>query len=113
MTRIKSTLEVDSTYDQDNKFAEDVALAQHNTGTVLNEFFNIYLSQGMTAENEYNLPVITCSDATPYIPVIYFRIANQTSIYLENNCIIAEGKNGLEFLKIKDRILYGLFDIIE
>jgi len=111
--RIKSTLEVDSTYDQNNSFAKDIALAQHSVELIMDDFFNIYLRKGMTTENEYNLPVITCKEATPFIPVLYFKIANQTSVYLENNCIIAEARNGLEFLKIKDRLLYGLFDIIE
>jgi len=113
LSRMKSTLEVDSTYDQDNKFVEDIAVAQHDIENVFNDFFNIYLRRGLTTENEFNLPVITCEDATLLVPVLYFKLGNTTAIYMDNNCIIAEAKSGSDFLKIKDRIIYGLLEIIE
>ena len=112
-TKIKSTLEIDSTYDQNNSYVEEIAGIQYELEMVLNNFFNIYLRKGLTDENKYNLPMITCDDATPVVPVLYFKTGNRTEVYLENNCIIAEAKNGVDLLKIKDRIILGLLGIME
>jgi len=112
-SRITSTLEVDSTYDQNSSFVEDIALAQHSLEQIFSNFFNIYLRKGLTTKSNYNIPIITCADATPVIPVLYFKTGNTTVVYMENNCIIAEARNGNEFLNIKDRLMYGLLGIIE
>ena len=68
---------------------------------------------GFTEENKFDFPIITCDDATESIPVIYFRGANQTAIYEEANCIIAEAKREADFLRIKDRLIFGVFGVIE
>jgi len=112
LSRIKSTLEVDTTYDQNSTYKEEIASTQFSIEKVLHNFFNIYVRKGFTEDNDYGLPVITCSDATQVVPVIYFKKGNSTSVYLENNCIIAEARDGADFLKLKDRLIYGLFGVI-
>lgn len=112
LDRISDIVEIDPTSDVNNSFKEYIALAQHQMTLTLNNF-NIYVRSGFTTENEFNMPVITCEDATPNVPVVYFIESNQTKVYLENNCIIAEGKDGFDFLRIKDRLLYNIFGILE
>ena len=111
--RIKGTLEVDSTYDENSSFSQEMALTQHELSLLLKSYTNIYLRNGLTKKNSYNLPVITCEDATDLIPVLYFKIANETQIYQDGNCIMVEARNGAEFLRIKDRIAFGILGIIE
>lgn len=113
ITRIKNTAEVDMTYDLDNKYSQQIALIQYNIEPILADFFNIYIRKGFTANNSYNIPIIDCSQSTKNVPVLYFKESNTTRVYLEDNCIIAEASKGNEFLKISDRILYGMFGIIE
>lgn len=110
--RLASLVEIDPTSEINNSFKEYIALAQHQMILTLNNF-NIYVRSGFTAENEFNMPIITCKDSTSEVPVVYFIESNQTKIYLENNCIIAEGNDGFDFLRIKDRLLYSLLGILE
>jgi hypothetical protein len=75
--------------------------------------FNIFVRQGFTAENDYNFPVITCEDPTNFVPVIYFRSFNETKVYMEDNCIIAEALRQEDVERIKDRMVYGILGIIK
>tara|TARA_Y100000310_G_scaffold118295_1_gene117155 strand:+ start:3843 stop:4424 length:582 start_codon:yes stop_codon:yes gene_type:complete len=113
ITRIKNTAEVDMTYDPDNAYSQQIALIQYNIEPILADFFNIYIRKGFTTNNSYNIPIIDCSQSTSKVPVLYFKESNTTRVYIENDCIIAEAGKGNEFLKISDRILYGIFGIIE
>ena len=112
LDRISDIIEIDPTSEVNNSFKEYIALAQHQMTLTLNNF-NIYVRVGFTTENEFNMPIVTCKDATSNVPVVYFIESNQTKVYLENNCIIAEGKDGFDFLRIKDRLLYSIFGILE
>ena len=74
---------------------------------------DIYLQSGKTKNtSNYNLPIITCDNATEFVPVVYFKDNNITKFTLENNCIIGESDSREGFLALKDRLLYALFDII-
>ena len=104
--------EIDFTYDLNNTYSQSIALAQYQMGLTL-EAYNIYLGKGFTANNTFNRPVITCSDATFNVPVVYFRYGNSTNIHTENSCIIAEAPTSSDFIKVKDRLLYGILGIIK
>lgn len=59
----------------------------------------------------YNLPIVTCSDATPFVPVVKFSTANETYIKNDNNCIqIVSTKLG--YLQLRDRIIYELLGVL-
>ena len=74
---------------------------------------NKYIQSGKTKNTTtYNLPIITCDNATEFVPVIYFKDSNITKFTLENNCIIGESNSREGFLALKDRLLYALFDVI-
>lgn len=112
ITQRLSTVELDITYDFNDTYAEYIAKVQYTMEIGLSAF-NIFIVKGFTAENEFDRPVITCDDATPYVPVIYFKKSNQTRISLEDNCIIAEAYRGEDLAKIKDRLLYAIFGVIK
>jgi len=103
--------EIDATSKINDTFAEEIALAQYNMLLTLNNL-DIYLRQGFTTNTPFNMPIITCEDATESIPVIFFKQSNDTKITLENNCIISEARNNIDILRIKDRLLYSIFGII-
>lgn len=110
--RLQGRLEIDITYDFNNTFKEAIALAQHQLGLTLANY-GIYLRRGFTANNTYNLPIITCKDATLAVPVVYFRYGNTTNIHVENDCIIAEAVNNADFIRVKDRLLYGILGVMK
>ncbi len=104
--------EIDITSDTDDIYIEDISLAQYNMGISLSTL-NIYVRSGFTTNNTYDMPIITCMDATLAVPIIYFQHSNQTKVTLQDNCIIAEARNNMDILRIKDRILYSIFGIME
>lgn len=108
---LKNTYEIDVTSDANSTFKDTIALAEYSMSGFLNDL-NIYLRIGFTTDNEYDLPIIQCSNATGLIPVIYFKKSNRTLISLENNCVIAEARDDSGFIRIKDRLLYAVLDII-
>ncbi len=111
ITRLKDKLEIDVTSDFNDTFAEQISLVGYNMGITLNNF-NIFVRQGFTAENDYNYPVITCEDSTSFVPVIYFKNSNETKVYFEDDCIIAEASTQSDVERIKDRLVYGIFGVI-
>ena len=110
--RLQNKFEIDVTYDLNSTYKEAIALAQHQMGLTL-ATYNIFVRKGFTTNNTFNLPVITCNDATSNVPVIYFRYGNATNIHTENNCIIAEASTNADFIKVKDRLLYGILEVIK
>jgi len=112
LSRLNNPIEIDATSAFNNSYKGEIALAEHQMAITLSNF-NIYVRNGFTTENEFDMSIITCRDATQNVPVIYFKESNETKIYLENDCIIAEAKDGFDFLRIKDRLLYGILGILE
>jgi len=110
--RLQSKFEIDVTYDLNSTYAQPIALAQHQMELTL-AAYGIYLRKGFTTNNTFNLPVITCNDASLTVPVVYFRYGNTTNIHTENNCITAEASTNADFIKVKDRLLYGILEVIK
>ena len=110
--RLQGKIEIDATYDLNSTYREPIALAQHQLGLTLAQY-GIFVRKGFTSNNSFNLPVISCSDSTPNVPVVYFRHGNATSIHLENDCIIAEAAENAGFIMVKDRLLYGMLGVIK
>lgn len=108
--RLQGKFEIDATYDLNSTYKEAIALAQHQMGLTLANY-NIFVRKGFTTNNSFNLPVIACNDSTLNVPVIYFRHGNATNIHTEDNCIIAEAGSNVEFIKVKDRLLYGVLGV--
>lgn len=108
-----NTLEIDTTYDVNDSFAETIALSQYRLQQNLGAVTNIYIRQGLTTNNTFNLPIINCDDATEHVPVLYFKQSNETKVYLENNCIMIEADSETDLLRAKDRLLYGYLKIVK
>jgi len=73
---------------------------------------NSVIVSAVTKESEiYFLPTITCENATPFVPVIYFNVSNQTSIVDKNNCIVLNGQT-IDFFKMRDLLVYTYYGVI-
>lgn len=111
LSRLNNLIEIDATSAFNDSFKEYIALAEHQMTFSLSNF-NIYVRSGFTTENEFGMLIITCEDATQNVPVVYFTESNETRVYLQNDCIIAESKDGSDFLRIKDRLVYNILGIL-
>lgn len=77
------------------------------------EAIKTYFLPAMTKESDiYNLPIMSCDDATATQPTLYFLTGNSTKIYQDNNCIIFQGTYGTDIVRLRDRLLYQLSGIM-
>jgi hypothetical protein len=93
-----ATVEIDTTYDIDDEYAEGIAKVQYLMEEVLVNY-NIFVLRAFTEENEYERPVLTCEDATPFVPIVYFKKSNQ--------------KAGQDLLRIKDILIYSALGVMQ
>ncbi|MEK6984522.1 MAG: hypothetical protein AABX33_08155 [Nanoarchaeota archaeon] len=109
---LKDKLEIDFTYDLNDTHGQSIALAQHQMELTL-AVYDIFLRKGLTTNNSFDIPIITCKDATLAVPVLYFRQGNMTSIKIEGSCVIAEASKNTDFIRVKDRLAYGMLEILK
>ncbi len=112
LNKFSNKVEIDITSDNNSKFREGIAVAQYDIEQYLNTK-GTYFARGLTTENDLGMPVIVCENATIKVPVIYFKESNQTKVQINKGCIILEAEEELDFIRIKDRIIYGLLGVIE
>lgn len=61
---------------------------------------------------DYNLPILTCANATLQTPVLLFNVSENTSIVDVDNCIYLNAR-GTDFLALRDRLLYSYHGVIQ
>ncbi len=116
MGRLKNTMQIDITSDYDSPLRQQIAALAFYFKQNLEKIRGVYVRNGFLQENEYNVTVITCDDATPNVPVIvmkYSNATNTTSIKEQDNCIIIEGESGADLAAHATRMMYGIVGIIE
>ncbi len=105
--------EIDSTSDFNDTLKEGIAYSQYELGNMMRFHFDSYLRVGFTENTSFvDAPIITCSQATEAVPVIFLQYGNSTKIVSENNCIIATAQSSNELVRIKDRILYTMLGVL-
>lgn len=111
---LKDKIEIDVTSALNDSYREGIALAQYQLGTVLFNY-DIFVRQGFISNNLSNLSevqYIGCDNATQQIPIIYFLESNISKISESKNCVIAEVVSDTDAIRVKDRIVYGIFEVI-
>jgi len=74
---------------------------------------NTYFSHGTIKFSEdYNLPTVTCQNATSNIPVLFYQKSNQTFISYKNNCYTLNAQTNIDYLKLTERIIYQILGVI-
>lgn len=73
-----------------------------------------YGVHAFTSSNAFGKPVITCRNATQFVPVILVQDSpGTTEIYLENNCIIVNASSSSDINRLRDRLSFGILGVIE
>lgn len=109
--RLSNAFQLDITSELEDPLNEYIALVEHEAQLALTAK-NIYVRTGFTTPSDYNVPIITCDDATQSVPILYYKESNETKVYMQDNCIIAEAVDGIDILRISDRILYEVLGIL-
>ncbi len=99
-------------YSPETDYIESFAQVQYNLGQVLSKAGKSYAQPAFTMENEYNLPVVSCTNATQYVPVVVFELSSQTEIRESMGCITVSAKNREELLQAYERLLYTILGVM-
>ena len=110
--RIKNTRLVYATSDYHSNNSQVIASVEYDLARALDQNYGIYVIQGFT-QNVSKLPVVSCRNATGFVPVISFEEGNDTAIFERDNCIIVQANDFNGFVKARDRLLYGIFGVIQ
>lgn len=109
--RINSTRMVFVTSDYYSNNSQVIGLIEYDLMKALAEK-QVFVVQGFT-ENATRLPVVTCRNSTKFVPVIFFSDGNSTSIHYSGECIIVQADSYDGFVKARDRLLYGIFGVMD
>ena len=108
---IKSTKMLYLTYNYTSPYSEALGKSAYDLMLTMDKF-DVYIQPAFTNLTQFSVPVITCANATAFVPVIYFKESNQTRAYLDSGCIVMEAESETNFVRLKDRVLYGFFGIL-
>ncbi|MFC1691054.1 hypothetical protein ACFL0W_02625 [Nanoarchaeota archaeon] len=101
------------TFDPDEELISGISQTRLDFGLIgMNVLDKIIVDSVTNESEEYTLPVITCANATEYMPVIYMKKSEKTDAILNNSCIMLEFKTELELMQLSNKILYAMMDII-
>ncbi len=110
-SKIKSTKMFYLTYNYTSPYSEVLGKSAYDIILTLSKF-GVYVQPAFTNQTSFNVPVITCANATAFVPVIYFKESNQTRAYIDSECIVLESESETDFVRLKDRVLFGFFGIL-
>ncbi len=101
------------TSDFNSSFKQQIAQAEYDVSDLSYSHKKVYAIPAFLDENPSGVPVITCLNATQYTPVIVFTKSETTKVSALGNCIFFEASSENEILVLRDRLLYGILEIIK
>ena len=82
------------------------------TGNML--LYNIPTHGALTSPIEgKNNPIKTCNDVTQDQAIIYLKQGIQSRIFSKNNCIIAEGKDEYDLIRVTNKLILTLIGVMK
>ena len=112
LSKLSNSPMVYATSDPNSSLASAISGVEFTVSRILEKDSNTFLEVAFTAGNPYGKRIITCEDATPFIPVLLFNFTNTTTNIIEqNNCVIINVESELALNRIRDKIAYELLDI--
>ncbi len=111
---IKNTNMIYLTFDPDQPDLQYIDLSRFEMTDIFFTFLQTYAENAVTKQSsKYDLKILDCTNATSSVPVIHFKQGNETKAYKDDSCIIIQSTDGPGYLKLKDRLIYELLDIIQ
>jgi hypothetical protein len=109
---LTSTRVIHMTSDPDSPLKGGIAASQYTLSQYL-ALKNIFTISGFTTPSDFNVPIITCNNATAAIPVLHYRQGNRSLISKQENCIFLEGNSDFDFSRLTERLIYMLYGVIQ
>ena len=108
---LAGTTSLQMTYYWNSSLAQQMALFELDASNILDSKYGVFIQPGFTTPNTFKRPVITCANATSFVPVFLMQEANNTAIGLDSsnpNCIVLNASSDVGFARVSERILYAI-----
>ncbi|MBI4439023.1 hypothetical protein HY640_03780 [Candidatus Woesearchaeota archaeon] len=109
--RLKDTRMAYMTSDYYSNHSGTIASVQFDISKALLEHKGIFSVQGFL-QNSTGLPVITCENATSFVPVILMQ-EGDSAIYEKGGCIVIQAESQDDFVRARDAVLYRLLGVTD
>ena len=100
------------TYDPYGADPQQIADVFYYIDDVLTTIKDTYVQRGLVNNTDYQLPEITCANATAAVPVILIVRGNETMINYNDNCLTATAETARDVYQVGDRILYQALGVM-
>lgn len=102
------------TFDPETEGVEQLDYIRFLFASGLEQKVGVFTASAVTSPSStYDFPTITCTNATPSLPVLLLRNGNTTQITSQDNCIILEAETRNNYPLLVDRLLYGILGVIK
>ncbi len=71
-----------------------------------------FIIRALTNASGYPLPELSCANATPLAPVLYYVSGNSTGYRYTNGCIIGEAVIAEDITRLQDALAYSTYGIL-
>ena len=110
MKSLLSAPVVTVTYDPQSSIAEDLATAQYYFEAQLQGVKVV--ERALTNNTGTSLSQKSCADATDALPVVELRLAGESSIVLDNKCIILSAVDARDLFQETERVVYSVLGVM-
>ena len=111
---ISSARVVYLTSDAGSAEASSISAAEFDISRALESTKNSFVEVAFTGENDFGKSAVTCADASPSVPVLFFNFTNSTSGLSESSgCFVINFESGRALAKARDKIVYQLIGAIK
>lgn len=100
------------TYNESDSRAEVFGAAQFLLEKDLLVAPRIFVQRGLFNASGTEMQSMSCADASPSMPVLLIKVGDETKVYLDGHCIIAQGMSTSDVLRASDRIILGMAGVI-
>ncbi|MBW2993155.1 hypothetical protein KY317_01110 [Candidatus Woesearchaeota archaeon] len=81
---------------------------------LLSNLQGIHAASGITKSSEqYALPIVSCKNATPFVPVLELKLNDRTEITIKDSCIIAKAESSKEMTRLRDAVIYKIIGVMK
>lgn len=118
LVTLKNSLQFYLTFDPNGDQLQTMDLVRFDLSKTLNDDFSVVVGNGIL-DNDTNqtayltYPIVTCANATRYVPVVVLGIGNETALAQNTtNCFVVSAAQSSDLLRMRDRILYSFYGVL-
>ncbi len=103
-------------YGWNSTLAQDMALFQYDAGNILEAKYGVFVQPAFTGGNPLNTTVVSCANATYFMPVVLIEAVNATGVSAISadsanpDCIVLSVSDAAALARVADRFKYAMLE---